>query len=228
MTNILLIEDDRYLNMGLTYDLEAEGYMVYSSACLSEGAGLLGEKQIDLIILDGNLPDGDGFAFVKEIKQKWKIPVILLTARDMEQDEIKGFEAGADDYVRKPFNLSVLYKRIEVALRNYGAKDAGLKYNDGFLFLDLAGMTAKKDGEMLELSAKEFKMLSIFIANENQVITKTTFLQKVWDSDGNFVDDHVVPVNINRLRAKIEDESHKYIKTMYGVGYQWIGSGGNM
>lgn len=226
MVNILLIEDDRDLNIGLTYDLEAEGYNVYSANCLGRGLVMLEEKKIDLILLDGNLPDGDGFEFCKAIKREKKLPVILLTARDMDKDELKGFEAGADDYIKKPFKLPILYKRLEVALRNYGSKEEELKYNDGFLLIDFGKMTAKRGGNLLELTAKEFKMLSLFIANENQVITKSMFLQKIWDSDGDFVDEHVVPVNINRLRMKIEDENHKYIKTMYGMGYQWKRSEG--
>lgn len=226
MEKILLIEDDRDLNIGLTYDLETEGYLVYSARSLSRGMMLLDEQDIDLILLDGNLPDGDGFAFCRAVKQERELPVILLTARDMDRDELKGFEAGADDYIKKPFKLPILYKRIEVALRNYGAKENSLQYNDGFLMIDFGKMTAKKDGEMLELTAREFKLLSIFLMNEGQVITKSMFLQKIWDSDGNFVDEHVVPVNINRLRAKLEDDTHKYIKTMYGMGYQWKRSEG--
>lgn len=221
MANILLIEDDKALNMGLTYDLEAEGYQIWSAGSLSEGIRLLEEKPVDLILLDGNLPDGDGFEFCRAVKRERKLPVILLTARDMDRDELAGFEAGADDYIKKPFRLPILYKRIAVALRNVGSCEGSLRYNDGFLFIDFGKMIARKNGELLDLTAKEFKLLSLFISNENQVITKTTFLQKVWDCDGNFVDEHVVPVNINRLRMKLEDESHKYIKTMYGMGYQW-------
>ncbi len=222
MTNILLIEDDDVLNMGLTYDLEAEGYRIHSARCVSDAIRLLDSETVDLILLDGNLPDGDGFEFCRNVKARRTLPVILLTARDMDADELAGFDAGADDYIKKPFSLEVLYRRITVALRNYGTKGEGLRYNDGFLDIDFGKMSARRQGVLLELTPKEFKILSIFIANENQVITKSTFLDKVWDCDGNFVDEHVVPVNINRLRAKIEDEHHHYIKTMYGMGYQWL------
>lgn len=221
MTAVLLIEDEKDLNIALSYDLEAEGYRVYSAQGIGEGMRLLDEKKIDLMLLDGNLPDGDGFAFCRAVKSRERLPVILLTARDMDNDEVEGFEAGADDYIKKPFKLPVLYKRMEAALRHYGKAGKSLSYHDGFLWIDFGTMTAKKGGKPLELTAKEFKILSIFLSNENQVITKTTFLEKVWDCDGNFVDEHVVPVNMNRLRAKIEDDKHKYIKTMYGMGYQW-------
>lgn len=221
MKAILLIEDDKDLNIALSYDLEAEGYRVYTARSIVEGRRLLEEKRVDLILLDGNLPDGDGFAFCREVKAVRKLPVLLLTARDMDGDELEGFDAGADDYIKKPFKLPILYKRMEAALRHYGKVETSLSYNDGFLWIDFGSMTARKGGKPLELTAREFKMLSIFLSNENQVITKTVFLERVWDCEGNFVDDHVVPVNMNRLRAKIEDENHKYIKTMYGLGYQW-------
>lgn len=224
MAVILLIEDDNALNAGLSYALEAEGHQVVSSKSLRQGVALLDESQIDLLLLDGNLPDGDGFELCKRVKAAYHIPVILLTARDMDKDEIRGFEAGADDYVKKPFSLPVLFKRLEVALRNYGEKKSS-EYNDGFLRLDFGKGIAEKKGEALALTATEFKILALFLSNENQVITKTVFLEKIWDCQGNFVDEHVVPVNINRLRTKIEDAEHKYIKTVYGMGYQWINGG---
>lgn len=221
MKTILLIEDDNALNTGLSYALEAEGYQVHSARNISEGKKILQEKRTDLLLLDGNLPDGDGFQLCRELKAASSIPIILLTARDMDKDEIRGFEAGADDYVKKPFSLPVLFKRVEVTLRNYGAKES-LQYRDGFLELDFGKLTAKREGTALDLTATEFKILALLLENENQVITKTMFLEKLWDCEGNFVDEHVVPVNINRLRSKIEDKTHKYIKTVYGMGYQWI------
>lgn len=225
MKRILLIEDDRALNTGLTYALEAEGYRVYSARDMNRGRRLLQEKQADLLILDGNLPDGDGFQLCREVKAKRDMPVLLLTARGMDKDELDGFSAGADDYVKKPFSLPVLFKRIEAALRHY--KGGSMEYSDGFLHLDFGKLTAEKEGEALELTATEFKILSLLLADEKQVITKTMFLEKIWDCGGNFVDEHVVAVNINRLRSKIEDQDHKYIKTVYGIGYQWMkGDGG--
>lgn len=224
MAVILLIEDDHVLNRGLSYALETEGYEVLSAAGLSQGIAFLQERKADLLLLDGNLPDGDGFEFCKSVKEEHDIPIILLTARDMDQDELRGFEAGADDYIKKPFSLPILFKRVAVALRNYGEKQSS-EYNDGFLYLDFGKLKAEKEGKALELTATEFKILALFLANEAQVITKTLFLEKIWDCQGNFVDEHVVPVNINRLRAKIEDEEHRYIKTVYGIGYQWIKGG---
>lgn len=227
MKTILLIEDDNALNIGLSYALEAEGYRVYSAKNIKQGRNVLQEEQADLLLLDGNLPDGDGFQLCKELKAVSSIPIILLTARDMDKDEVRGFEAGADDYIKKPFSLPVLFKRVEAALRNYGGKES-LQYSDGFLELDFGKLTAKREGAALELTATEFKILALLLANQNQVITKVMFLEKIWDCQGNFVDEHVVPVNINRLRTKIEDKTHKYIKTVYGMGYQWIKEEGDL
>ncbi|MCQ4635505.1 response regulator transcription factor [Anaerovorax odorimutans] len=225
MEKILLIEDDKALNMGLTYDLEAENYKVYPAGCLAEGMEILEAKQVDLILLDVNLPDGEGYDFCRGVKAETDIPIIFLTARDMDEDELKGFECGADDYITKPFNMAVLHKRIQVALRKNAAKDRDARYNDGYLMIDFGQMVLKKDGRTLSLTPTEFKILNLLIANKGRVLTKQILLEKIWDSEGNFVDEHVVAVNINRLRRKIEDPDHLYIKTMYGMGYQWKGGG---
>lgn len=224
MSNILLIEDDKDLNLGLTYDLKAEGYTVYSARTLGEGMVLLAEQHIDLLLLDGNLPDGDGFELCKAVKAERDLPVIFLTARDLEKDEIEGFNSGADDYITKPFSMVVLHKRIEAVFRRSGSGEKSENlYNDGYLFINFDSLTAQKEGQPLTLTPTEFKLLHLLIANAERVVTKTLILEKLWDSAGNFVDEHAVAVNINRLRKKLENEEHQYIKTMYGMGYQWKG-----
>lgn len=223
MSNILLIEDDKDLNLGLTYDLRAEGYTVYSARTLGEGMILLAEQHIDLLLLDGNLPDGDGFELCKAVKAERDLPVIFLTARDLEKDEIEGFNSGADDYITKPFSMVVLHKRIEAVFRRSGGEKSENLYNDGYLFINFDSLTAHKEGQPLTLTPTEFKLLRLLIANAEKVVTKTLILEKLWDSAGNFVDEHAVAVNINRLRRKLENEEHQYIKTMYGMGYQWKG-----
>ncbi len=223
MKKILLIEDDRALNTGLVYDLEIENYKVYSAFTLGEGIALLDENEIDLILLDGNLPDGDGFDFCKAVKAEQDIPVILLTARDMEQDELKGFDCGADDYITKPFKVPILHRRIQAALRKTGAKEERVQYNDGYLKIDFDKLTAARGEEVLTMTPTEYKILRLLIANPNTVMTKRVLLEKIWDNSGNFVDEHTVAVNINRLRKKIEGDGREYIKTLYGMGYQWKG-----
>lgn len=225
MKRILLIEDDRALNSGLTYDLEIENYKVYSAFTLGEGFLLLEENDIDLILLDGNLPDGDGFDFCRAVKAEGDIPIIFLTARDMDQDEMKGFDCGADDYITKPFKMPILHRRIQAALRKTGTKEERVQYNDGYLKVDFDKLTAMRGEEMLALTPTEYKILRLLIANSNQVMTKRILLEKIWDNSGNFVDEHAVAVNINRLRKKIESDGHEYIKTLYGMGYQWKGRG---
>lgn len=225
MKTILLIEDDRALNSGLTYDLEMEQYKVYPAFTLAEGKRFLDEKPVDLILLDGNLPDGDGFDFCREVKAARDIPIIFLTARDMEQEEMQGFDCGADDYITKLFKMPILHRRIQAAFRKTGAREEHNRYDDGYLKIDFDQMTAARGEEMLALTSTEYKILRLLITNADRVITKRLLLEKIWDNNGNFVDEHAVAVNINRLRKKIEAEDHEYIKTLYRVGYQWKGRG---
>lgn len=223
MKKILLVEDDRALNAALAYDLELENYQVYSAFTIGEGIALLEENETDLVLLDGSLPDGDGFAFCKSLKSERDIPVILLTARDMEQDELRGFDCGADDYITKPFNVPILHRRIQAALRKTGADGKRSLYDDGYLKIDFDKLTAMRGKEMLSMTPTEYKILRLLTANADKVMTKRLLLEKIWDSNGNFVDEHTVAVNINRLRKKIEADGHTYIKTLYGMGYQWKG-----
>lgn len=224
MKRILLIEDDKDLNTGLTYDLESENYKVFSALTLGDGMSILSGNEVDLILLDGNLPDGDGFDFCRSVKSESDIPVIFLTARDMDRDEMQGFDCGADDYITKPFNMPILHRRIKAALRKAAADGCErIQYDDGHLKIDFDAMAASLGGEPLTMTPTEFKILRLLIANAERVMTKTLLLEKVWDSTGNFVDEHAVAVNINRLRKKIESEEHPYIKTLYGMGYQWKG-----
>lgn len=223
MKKILLIEDDRDLNAGLSYDLEMEHYKVRAAFTLGEGIRLLAEEPADLILLDGNLPDGDGFDFCRAVKAEQDIPVIFLTARDLDQDEMRGFDCGADDYITKPFKMPILHRRIQAALRKSGAKETDGRYDDGFLKIDFDSLTAERNGEPLALTQTEYRILRLLTANADKVMTKRLLLEKIWDNSGNFVDEHAVAVNINRLRKKLESGGHTYIKTLYGMGYQWNG-----
>lgn len=223
MKKILLIEDDRDLNAGLSYDLEMEHYKVRAAFTLGEGIRLLAEEPADLILLDGNLPDGDGFDFCRAVKAEQDIPVIFLTARDLDQDEMRGFDCGADDYITKPFKMPILHRRIQAALRKSGTKETDGRYDDGFLKIDFDSLTAERDGEPLALTQTEYRILRLLTANADKVMTKRLLLEKIWDNSGNFVDEHAVAVNINRLRKKLESGGHTYIKTLYGMGYQWNG-----
>ncbi len=226
MKKILLIEDDKDFGVALAFDLKVERYKVFPAYTLREGRQIYENERVDLILLDGSLPDGDGFSFCREVKAECDIPVIFLTARDMEQDEMRGFDCGADDYITKPFKTPILHRRIQAALRRAGGERMRNRYEDGYLKIDFDSFEAMRGNEALALTPTEYKILRLLTANADKVMTKQLLLEKIWDPSGNFVDEHTVAVNINRLRKKIETDGHMYIKTMYGMGYRWNGKGG--
>ena len=218
--NLLIIEDDINLNEGLFYAFENDGFNVFKAYTKQEGLNIFNSKNIDFIILDCNLPDGDGFDVCQIIREKSDIPIIMLTARDSEIDEVKGLEIGLDDYITKPFSLSVLKARVKVAIRK--KSNNKVIYSNG-IKLDQKLLKVYKNKECLELSSVEYKLLSYLIENKGQILLKEQILHHIWDSSGNFVDDNTIAVNIRRLRVKVEDDpsNPKYIKTAYGMGYLW-------
>ncbi|MEW9096270.1 MAG: response regulator transcription factor [Clostridiaceae bacterium] len=223
MKRILIIEDDEMLSAGLRFDLEADGYVVNTAYTIKQALESIEHKEYDLIVIDVNLPDGNGFFLCSKIKERKDIPIIFLTACDMESDQIKGFDLGADDYITKPFSMPLFRKRVSVVLkRNENANIKNL-YSDGYLIINFDTLEAIKDSETISLTPTEYKLLKLFISNAGIVLTRQILLERLWDNDGNFVDEHALTVNINRLRSKIESPNHKYIKTIYGMGYQWAG-----
>lgn len=220
---ILILEDDNGLRIGLTFDLEAEGYEVIAVSSCRMALEAVEKSSIDLAILDVNLPDGDGFQACREIKKLQDIPVIFLTARDLIIDQVNGFEAGADDYVTKPFSNVLLRKRVQAILKRTTSAKKDKVYEDGYLYIDFDNFISKKGNEILSLTPTEFKLLQVLMTNGGSVVTRQMILEKLWDNSGNFVDEHALTVNINRVRSKLEDKEHKYIKTVYGLGYTWIG-----
>lgn len=223
MIKIFIVEDDKLLLNTLKFDLEADGFNIITASSYKEGLKICRENTFDLAILDINLDDGDGFNICKEIKARSNIPVVFLTARDLEADEIKGFDLGADDYITKPFSLNLLKKRINAVLKRVGKYDKSSNYDDGFLSIDFDTYKVISLGDEYNLTSTEANLLLLFIESKGIILTRKLLLQKLWDQNLKFVDDHTLSVHINRLRAKIERDKHKYIKTIYGVGYQWIG-----
>ncbi|MDE6519160.1 MAG: response regulator transcription factor [Ruminococcus sp.] len=219
MFTILIIEDDNALRSGLEFDLAAEGYNVVTAE--NGRTALERLDSADIALMDVNLPDTEGFELCREIKNKKNIPVIFLTCRDLEADELNGFNSGADDYITKPFSLPVLRKRISAVLKRNEV--LGDVYSDGFLTVDFTKLTASAGGKNISFTPTEYKLLNIFIKSKGSVLTRQILLEKLWDGKGNFVDEHTLTVNINRIRGKIEDDDHKYIKTVYGIGYVWNG-----
>lgn len=221
---IFLIEDDEALAEGISFMLEKEGYETERFSACSDSRRALEQIQPDLILLDWNLPDGDGLMLCREISEKWKIPILMITARDMEIDQVMCLESGADDYIAKPFSLAVLKARIAALLRRQGNQtEKNGQLISGQIRVDNKEMRAWKDHEELDLSLTEYRLLKYFLENKNQVLLKEQILSHVWDNGGRFVEENTLMVNIRRLRTKVEkDASHpEYIKTVHGMGYLW-------
>ena len=225
MNRILIVEDDTLLNKTLAYNLASDGYNITSAINAKTAADKLNSGEYDLVLLDINLPDGNGYDLCKLIKPEHPdTMVIFLTANDQESDQIRGYEVGAVDYITKPFSIGALQRKISAMFamleHHRPAKDI---YDDGKLFLDFSEQTASLNGKPLTLSAMEFKMLNLFRKNPKQVLTRGHLLEKLWDVDENYVDEHTLTTTISRIRGKIEAEGGTYIKTVYGMGYQWMG-----
>ncbi|MBC6004120.1 MAG: response regulator transcription factor [Paeniclostridium sordellii] len=218
---ILIIEDDITLNKGIMLTLRQNDINIKQAFTLEDSRNILKKEKIDLIILDVNLPDGNGFDFCKEIRGKSTIPIIFLTACDMELDIVTGLELGADDYITKPFSLMVLRARVMVALRRLENKNTNNKITVDNLILDFDKMEFTKDNNKINLSKTEQKLLKMLIKNKGRVLTREQLIDNVWDNDSEFVEENALTVNIKRLREKIEDNKSKpkYIKTVYGIGY---------
>ena len=223
MAKILVVEDDLALSAGLCFALDEAGHLTAAAYTCQKARQLLKTGQFDLVILDVNLPDGNGFDICRECKSSApERPVIFLTANDLERDELNGFDLGADDYITKPFRIQVLKRRVEAVLRR-GTAGSDC-FDDGFLRLDFQALTAARTGERLSITPNEYKLLRLLTANAGAVMTRRLLLEKLWDSGGNFIDDHTLTVTMNRLRAKIEDAGHPYIQTVRGMGYVWTGA----
>lgn len=222
MKKIAIIEDDQGLNNGIAMALRGADYRFYQYGCLKE---VKDAEWMDLIILDINLPDGNGFDFLRDFRCRSQVPVIVLTANDLETDEVMGLNLGADDYITKPFSLMVLRARIEKVLagkRTVTASDSRI-YQNGDLELDFDRMLFKKAGEAVELSKTEQKLLHILVENHNITVTREVLIDRVWTDGAEYVDENALSVTINRLRHKLEGKQKKHIQTVYGIGYVWKG-----
>ncbi len=220
--SIFIVEDDRILNLGLQVSLTEYGYYAEGAYTAKEALEKINATHYDLVILDVNLPDLNGYQLCKKIKALIEIPVVFLTAKDEESDVMKGFDLGADDYITKPFNLNIFFKKIEALLRRCN-KQKGKEnyYLKGDLLINFDKREVKIKDEIVALTPTEYRILEIFILNRNIVLTKVILLEKLWDQNGNWVDDHTLSVNISRLRNKIDLQDKKYIKTVFGIGYMW-------
>ena len=222
MQRILVVEDDWEMNQGICYVLKENGYTSVSAHSIAAAKEICETQESDLVLLDVNLPDGEGFVFCKWLRERSRVPVLFLTARDMEEDALKGYELGAEDYVTKPFSMKILLKKIDVILKRSGG-EKGQVFDDGFLRIDLVRAKAEVNGKPCPVTPTEFRILQEFLSHKGQLLTYGILLDRLWDGGSQFVDRHALAVNVNRLRGKIEDREHKYISNVYGMGYQWIG-----
>ena len=213
---IMLVEDDAYLRDGLCELLEKEGYAVESACNCSEGRNIFNKSVFNLVILDVMLPDGNGLELCTEIRNQGDdVPILFLTACDEEFQIVRGLDAGADDYVTKPFRLLELLSRVRALLRR---RTGSTVYQNNDLFVDVSTMSVKKNGENVILTPTEFQILSVLIQNSGIIVTRNNMLEKIWDCDGNFIDDNTLSVHISRLRDKIGAD---HITTVRGTGYRW-------
>jgi len=227
VASILVIEDDKDLRRGIVYCLEKNGFTVHFADTLDEGKKIFCLHTIDIIILDLNLPDGDGINFCKDLRKESNVPILMLTVRDLETDELAGLEAGADDYITKPFSVSILRARVERLLRRFDSIDKRQDTNiviSGAYMLNLNSFKFYQNDIEIPISATEFRMLNLFMNNTNAILSKEQISSVLWENHENFVDDNALSVNISRLRSKIETNPKKptIIKTIHGVGYCWV------
>ena len=215
-----IIEDDSALREGLALACELEGYETAVAGTLAEGWRLLEAGGLALLILDCNLPDGSGFDLVRKLRASSRLPVLMLTARDSEMDEVKGLELGVDDFMRKPFSLAVLQARVRKILRR---QEEPALLSSGDITVDLGKGEVRKQGELLALSSTEQRLLLCFLEHPGQLLTKGQLLERIWDSEGCYVDENTLAVAIRRLRVKIEEDpgEPRRIRTVHGQGYLW-------
>lgn len=226
MDKILLLEDDLSLISGLSFALKRQGYDLDIARTIKEAQAYWQSEKYNLLVLDVSLPDGSGFDFCKEIRKTSKVPIIFLTALDDEMNTIMGLDIGGDDYIAKPFKLGVFVSRINALLRrtkDFNEDDTVLCSNG--IQVNLLQGQVFKGSELLELTAGEYKLLCFFMQNPNVVLTKEQILDKLWDCEGNFIDNSTLTVYIRRLRMKVEDNPSEpqMLVTVRGMGYKWVG-----
>lgn len=224
MQKILYVEDDLSLIDGLKYTLEASGYFVDNARTVKEALSLYPRNQYELLLLDVTLPDGTGFDICKEVRNSSTVPIIFLTASDQEISIVRGLDMGGDDYITKPFKLNELLSRIKALLRRSTQFSGTEVLEANGIKIDTVERLVWKNGELLELTLVEYKLLCLFLQNPNHLLSREMILDRMWDGNGNYVDDNTLSVYIRRLRSKIEENPNapKYLLTERGFGYKWV------
>lgn len=220
MKKILIIEDDKKLSDGIRLAF-LNDYSCSQAYSLMSARNGFDVKQFDLILLDINFPDGDGMDYLVEIRKQSNVPVILLTANNMELDIVSGLEMGANDYITKPFSLMVLRARVNVWLRE--ARQGTGIFKDGDFYFDFYKMEFLYKGSPVYLSRTEQRLLRCLVENRGRSVSRNCLVDEIWQGESEFVEEHALTVAVNRLRKKlgISKNQPEYIKTVYGVGYIW-------
>ena len=219
---ILILEDDFAIAMGLEYSLKNEGYAVTVCNTVAQAKEAIEKNKFSLYILDLTLPDGHGYDVCKLIKSQGDLPVIFLTAFDDEVNVVMGLELGADDYISKPFRIKELLARIKSVLRRYTNDSNDGKIQIKNIKINTNEARVFKNGKEIVLTAMEYRLLLILINNRGKILSRNQLLEEIWDVSGDFVNDNTLTVYIKRLRDKIEDEpdNPQIVKTVRGMGYR--------
>ena len=223
MKQIFLLEDDETLGRGIAMALTGPETSVICHPSLAKAREALAEERFDLLILDVNLPDGSGLDLLRQVRAAGdSTPVILLTANDLELDEVTGLEAGADDYITKPFSLAVLRARVNTQLRR-GTSKVSPPLSMGPFAFDFEQMDFRRNGRLVELSKTEQKLLRVLVENRGHAVPRATLVDRVWTDGAEFVEENALSVTVKRLRSKLEADPSRpeYLKTVYGIGYTW-------
>ncbi|MDU7454648.1 response regulator transcription factor [Clostridium saudiense] len=227
MLKILFVEDDLPLALGMEYTLKQEGFDVVHAKNLSEARVQYKNNKFDIILLDVMLPDGTGYELCKEVRGNSEIPIIFMTACDEEGNVVMGLDLGGDDYITKPIRVKELVSRINAVLRRRGVapkkEENNNKIISGDITVELLKYRVYKNDKVIDLTTIEYKLLLLLIKNKGNVLERNLLLEKLWDTDGNFVDGNALTVYIKRLREKVEDDikNPEYIETVRGIGYRW-------
>lgn len=222
MGTILLLEDEESVNRGITFTLEREGHTILSCSNIRQAQQQFAALKPDMLICDINLPDGNGLDFIRKVREAGSTYIICLTARDGEMDFVTGYSAGADDYVAKPFSLSVLSLKVQAYFER-SRKSVSNELTSGNLKVNLDSFKVWREDQEILLTKNEWKMIQLFLRYPGQILSREQILEQLFDVDGEFFDDNTIAVYIRRLREKIEQDvsNPQYIKNIRGIGYVW-------
>jgi DNA-binding response OmpR family regulator len=224
MSRLLLVEDDDSLALAIEFTLKDEGYEVVRTATVEESKNAFEIQQVDLLILDVNLPDGSGYELCKYIRAKSNVPIMFLTALDDEVNIVLGLEIGGDDYITKPFGVREFLSRVKALLRrNSRPSSEGSRLKSGNISVDTITAAVKKSEKDIVLTAQEYRLLLIFMCKPHVLMKRDEILKELIEGAEAFFDENTLSVYIKRIREKIEDNPREpeYIVTQRGLGYKW-------